>query len=53
MTFEVNMSLPKTYVDGFHDREAVLKMKYGSFGQTDMQVSKLAIGGATLSSLFG
>uniref|UniRef100_T1GAF9 DNA-directed RNA polymerase RBP11-like dimerisation domain-containing protein n=1 Tax=Megaselia scalaris TaxID=36166 RepID=T1GAF9_MEGSC len=28
-------------------------MEYRSFGKTDMLVSKLAIGGATLSSLFG
>lgn len=47
------MSLPKTYVDGFHDLPSVQKMNYRPFGKTDMQVSKLAIGGATLSQLFG
>uniref|UniRef100_T1GUZ2 NADP-dependent oxidoreductase domain-containing protein n=1 Tax=Megaselia scalaris TaxID=36166 RepID=T1GUZ2_MEGSC len=47
------MSFPETYVDGFHDREAVIQMEYRSFGKTNMKVSKLAIGGATFSNLFG
>ena len=47
------MSLPSTFVKGFHDETAVAKMEYRSFGKTDMKVSKLAIGGATLSNLFG
>jgi len=44
---------PATYVEGFHNAEAVKKMEYRKFGETDMKVSRLAIGGATLSSLFG
>ncbi|XP_055378194.1 uncharacterized protein LOC129609930 [Condylostylus longicornis] len=46
-------SLPPTFVKGFHDEQAVQKMEYRDFGKTDMKVSRLAIGGATLSSLFG
>ncbi|CAD7092805.1 unnamed protein product [Hermetia illucens] len=47
------MALPSTYVKGFHDEEAVGRMEYRRFGHTGMVVSKLAIGGATFSNLFG
>ena len=37
-------ALPATYVEGFHDLEAVKKMKYQPLGQTGMDVSKLSFG---------
>ena len=37
-------ALPATYVEGFHDLEAVKKMKYQQLGRTGMDVSKLSFG---------
>ena len=37
-------ALPATYVEGFHDLEAVKKMKYQPLGRTGMDVSKLSFG---------
>lgn len=37
-------ALPPTYVEGFHDLEAVKKMKYQPLGRTGMDVSKLSFG---------
>lgn len=45
--------LPATFTNGFHDEEACRKMEYRQFGATDMKVSKVALGGGTLSTLFG
>ncbi|KAJ8025298.1 L-galactose dehydrogenase [Holothuria leucospilota] len=40
---------PKTYVKGFHDDEAVRKMKYSNLGNTGMQVSVLGFGASPFS----
>ncbi|XP_071811961.1 uncharacterized protein [Apostichopus japonicus] len=39
-----DQAFPKTYVKGFHDDEAVKKMKYSNLGNTGMQVSILGFG---------
>ncbi|XP_044728747.1 L-galactose dehydrogenase-like [Chrysoperla carnea] len=49
----MDKNLPPTFVKGFHDEEAVRKMKYVPFGNTGMVVSKIGLGGACFSSLFG
>lgn len=46
------MALPKTYVAGFHDLEAVKKMSYRKLGSTDMEVSLLSFGGGGLSGFY-
>lgn len=46
------MSLPPTFVKGFHREDDVRKMKYSQLGKTHMTVSKISIGGATLCSSF-
>ncbi|XP_013102207.2 uncharacterized protein LOC106083615 isoform X1 [Stomoxys calcitrans] len=45
--------LPATFTKDFHDEEACAKMKYGIFGRTGLQISKISIGGGTLSPLYG
>lgn len=45
--------LPPTFVKGFHDEEAVRKMPYLQLGRTGLLVSKLSIGGGTLSPFYG
>lgn len=47
------MSLPKTFVKGFHYEDQVKKMEYLPLGETGLFVSKVSIGGATLCSLYG
>ncbi|XP_076066062.1 uncharacterized protein LOC143039708 [Oratosquilla oratoria] len=42
-----------TYVDGFHDRDAVVKMKYSPLGNTGLVVSRLAFGGVPLGGVYG
>lgn len=53
----LNMSsqsgFPPTFIKDFHDEEACRRMEYRPFGSTGLQVSKIALGGGTLSSLFG
>jgi L-galactose dehydrogenase len=44
------MSLPPTFVKGFHYEDDVKKMEYSRMGNTHMIVSKMAIGGGTLCS---
>lgn len=44
--------LPATFVEGFHDLEAVKKMKYQSLGRTGLTVSKLSFGASSLGSVF-
>ncbi|RXG60328.1 L-galactose dehydrogenase [Armadillidium vulgare] len=41
-----------TYVEGFHDKEAVQKMTYAPLGNTGLRVSKMGLGGAPLGGLF-
>lgn len=45
--------LPPTFVKGFHDEEAVRKMKYRKLGRTDLIISKLSLGGAAYSPFYG
>lgn len=47
------MDLPPTFVRGFHDEEAVRKMKYNKFGATGLLVSQLSIGTAGFCFLYG
>lgn len=47
------MSLPSTFVKDFHDEESVRKMEYVELGCTGLVVSKVAVGGAVFSTLFG
>ena len=46
------MSLPPTFVKDFHYEEDVKRMEYNVLGSTNMKVSRLSIGGATLCSSF-
>ncbi|XP_034650123.1 L-galactose dehydrogenase-like [Drosophila subobscura] len=43
--------LPATFVKGFHNEELVRRMEYRELGNTGLRVSKVALGGATLSGL--
>jgi len=45
-------SLPATFVKGFHNEELVRRMEYRKLGSTGLRVSKISLGGATLSKLF-
>ncbi|XP_055549124.1 uncharacterized protein LOC129732338 [Wyeomyia smithii] len=45
--------LPATFVKGFHDEAGINRMKYNPFGKTDLVVSEISLGTATLSKLFG
>uniref|UniRef100_A0A1B6D3P7 NADP-dependent oxidoreductase domain-containing protein n=2 Tax=Clastoptera arizonana TaxID=38151 RepID=A0A1B6D3P7_9HEMI len=47
------MTLPETYVEGFHDIEAVKKMKYIKFGNTGLLLSKLSLGCGVLGNAYG
>ncbi|XP_052867578.1 uncharacterized protein LOC128273613 [Anopheles cruzii] len=46
-------SFPATFVNGFHSEKHVKSMEYSPFGCTGMMVSKVSLGCATLSHLFG
>jgi aryl-alcohol dehydrogenase-like predicted oxidoreductase len=46
------MSLPPTFVEGFHYEEHVKRMEYRKMGKTHMTVSKISIGGGTLCDSF-
>ncbi|XP_036339490.1 L-galactose dehydrogenase-like [Rhagoletis pomonella] len=46
-------SLPATFVKGIHDEELCKRMEYRTLGRTGLRVSKVAIGTATLSDLYG
>lgn len=45
--------LPETYVPGFHDENDIKKMKYNQFGSTKLKISKLSLGAAGFSWLYG
>jgi len=46
-------TLPATFVPGFHDEDVVSKMQYCDFGSTGLKLSKLGLGTAGFSTLFG
>ncbi|KAL1122364.1 hypothetical protein AAG570_003769 [Ranatra chinensis] len=46
------MSLPETYIDGFHDKKAVEKMPYRKLGNTGLTISKIGFGGGSVSGLY-
>lgn len=46
------MSLPPTYVEGFHNKDDVLRMPYRPLGKTGLQVSVLSLGASSLGSVF-
>ncbi|CAM1300735.1 Uncharacterised protein g2785 [Pycnogonum litorale] len=41
---DVRNEFPETYVEGFHDEEAVRKMEYQNFGNTGMRISAISFG---------
>ncbi|XP_068218119.1 uncharacterized protein [Palaemon carinicauda] len=43
----------KTYVEGFHDPNQVKKMTYNQLGNTELFLSKLALGGGPLGGVYG
>nr|XP_034196630.1 L-galactose dehydrogenase-like isoform X1 [Osmia lignaria] len=45
--------LPPTYVEGFHDLEAVKTMEYRPLGKTGLLVSKLSLGGGIFGCHYG
>lgn len=45
------MSLPPTFVEGFHYEDQVRRMEYRQLGKTHMTVSKISIGGGTLCDM--
>lgn len=45
--------LPPTYVEGFHDLEAVKNMRYRPLGKTKLMVSELSFGGGPLGCHYG
>ncbi|KAI4480960.1 hypothetical protein M0802_014101 [Mischocyttarus mexicanus] len=45
--------LPPTYVEGFHDLEAIKTMEYNKLGNTNLYISKLSFGGAPLGIHYG
>lgn len=45
--------LPPTYIEGFHDLEAVNAMKYKKLGKTDLIISELSFGGGPLGCHYG
>jgi len=47
----IRMSLPPTFVEGFHYEDQVRRMEYRQLGKTHMMVSKISIGGGTLCDM--
>ncbi|BES94570.1 Aldo/keto reductase family [Nesidiocoris tenuis] len=47
------MTLPSTYIEGFHSKTEVEKMTYSQLGATDIKISKLGIGGGAYSGFYG
>ncbi|KAG7212417.1 hypothetical protein KM043_012732 [Ampulex compressa] len=50
---ECTTVLPPTYVEGFHDLNAVKAMEYRPLGKTGLLVSKLSFGGGPLGCHYG
>ncbi|KAG4077491.1 hypothetical protein HA402_002918 [Bradysia odoriphaga] len=44
---------PPTFIEGFHDKDSVQKMEYVELGKTELLVSKISMGTATLSHFYG
>ncbi|KAA0201945.1 hypothetical protein HAZT_HAZT000445, partial [Hyalella azteca] len=42
----------KTYVEGFHDKDAVKKVQYNDLGKTGLRVSQLGIGTSSLGNCY-
>lgn len=47
------LSLPETFVPGFHDEYEIRRMPYYPLGSTDINVSKLSLGTGGFSYLYG
>jgi len=47
-----NSELPPTYIEGYHDLDAVKQMKYRNLGNTNMIVSQLSYGVSAVGSVF-
>ncbi|XP_033224051.1 L-galactose dehydrogenase-like [Belonocnema kinseyi] len=45
--------LPPTYVEGFHDLDAVKTVEYRTLGKTGLKVSKLSLGGGPFGCHYG
>ena len=45
------LTLP-TYVEGFHDKDAVAKMRYRDLGPTGRKVSIVSLGASALGSVY-
>lgn len=43
---------PETFINGFHDNDMVLKMKYNALGNTGLSTSILSYGASSLGSVF-
>lgn len=46
-------SLPPTYVEGFHDLEAVEAMEYRTLGKTGLSISKISLGSGPFGCHYG
>lgn len=47
------MSLPETFVPGFHDENEIRKLKYNELGTTGLKVSELSLGTGGFSYFYG
>ncbi|KAF7282329.1 uncharacterized protein LOC143202702 [Rhynchophorus ferrugineus] len=47
------MSLPETFVNGFHDEKEVRRMTYNPLGNTGINVSKISLGTGGFSYFYG
>ncbi|KAF2353377.1 NADP-dependent oxidoreductase domain, partial [Trinorchestia longiramus] len=48
-----NMTLPPTFVEGFHDLASIKKLKFVKIGKTDMVGSHVGIGGCSAGGEYG
>ncbi|XP_063872270.1 uncharacterized protein LOC135106838 isoform X1 [Scylla paramamosain] len=52
-TASVNAMQPPTFVQGFHDAEAVARMTYHPLGDTGLQLSRFSLGGTPFGGQYG